>query len=183
MEGGEVANALCLFSGGRNSTVALAWAVANYPRVATVSLNYPSRPALERVAAREIAARYLVRHIEIDASFLAIAKEVDESPHAGGSRSQIRVLVFHAIALSIAEQIEADVVVAGNAQSDGSTFRNAEGNYITQIYDMANRMVEVSGRHSAVNAVLQLPLINKPDWEITELGQSLSAPLEFSSPA
>ena len=148
--------ALCLFSGGTKSTVALAWAVSVYPRVATLAFNYPSRPALERPAAREIAARYYVKHIEVDVSFMEIFSEVDNPREERGSSSAIRRLVFDAVALSIAKQIGAIARVAGYAEPDGS-------------------------RLSIAGIELQLPLLGKSGSEILRMGQSLLAPLEFSA--
>jgi len=49
--------ALVLFSGGQDSTVCLAWALARYPRVETVGFDYGQRHAVELEARQDVRAR------------------------------------------------------------------------------------------------------------------------------
>ena len=53
--------ALVLFSGGQDSTVCLAWALARYPRVETVGFDYGQRHAVELTARAEVRARIAER--------------------------------------------------------------------------------------------------------------------------
>ena len=48
--------ALVLFSGGQDSTVCLAWALARYPRVETVGFDYGQRHAVEMQARQAVCA-------------------------------------------------------------------------------------------------------------------------------
>jgi 7-cyano-7-deazaguanine synthase len=57
------AGALVLFSGGQDSTVCLAWALARYPRVETVGFAYGQRHAVE-LQQRPIIRAELARHFE-----------------------------------------------------------------------------------------------------------------------
>lgn len=49
--------ALVLFSGGQDSTVCLAWALARYPRVETVGFDYGQRHVVEMEARQTVRAR------------------------------------------------------------------------------------------------------------------------------
>jgi 7-cyano-7-deazaguanine synthase len=49
--------ALVLFSGGQDSTVCLAWALARYPRVETVGFDYGQRHAVELTARADVRER------------------------------------------------------------------------------------------------------------------------------
>jgi 7-cyano-7-deazaguanine synthase len=176
--------AICLFSGGKDSTVALAWSVENYAEVMTLSFNYRKRPTCERVAAREISARLFVKHIEIDLPFITTVGEVEKDlngpPVTEAPYLPMRDLVFHSIALSIAESAHADAIVAGHIKSDGNLYRATTHDYLTRIYSVANSGTYAYGGSPAVHIELQLPLIEKTGTEVIQLGQALMAPLELS---
>ena len=53
--------ALVLFSGGQDSTVCLAWALARYPRVETVGFDYGQRHAVEMQARQAVRAGLAAR--------------------------------------------------------------------------------------------------------------------------
>ena len=53
----EQAGALLLFSGGQDSTVCLAWALARYGRVETVGFDYGQRHAVEMQARQTVRSR------------------------------------------------------------------------------------------------------------------------------
>jgi len=54
---GASEGALVLFSGGQDSTVCLAWALARYGRVETVGFDYGQRHSVELAARQEVRAR------------------------------------------------------------------------------------------------------------------------------
>ena len=57
-------SALVLFSGGQDSTVCLAWALANYDRVETIGFSYGQRHAVE-LAQRGIIRDKLAKHATV----------------------------------------------------------------------------------------------------------------------
>jgi 7-cyano-7-deazaguanine synthase len=57
----ETSGALVLFSGGQDSTVCLAWALARYGRVETVGFDYGQRHAVELEARAEVRANIASR--------------------------------------------------------------------------------------------------------------------------
>jgi 7-cyano-7-deazaguanine synthase len=176
--------AICLFSGGKDSTVALVWAIGRYSEVIALSFDYPTRPTLERAASRDIANRLGVKHVEIDLPFLAVASEIARlgagPPQTEAAYSPMRNLIFHSIALAVAEQHRAGAVVAGHIHSDGTAYRDATSEYLERIYSIANSGTYPFGGQPAAHIYLSLPVIDEADAQIIALGRELGAPLELS---
>src|SRR5688572_14961982 len=60
----ETSGALVLFSGGQDSTVCLAWALARYGRVETVGFDYGQRHSVELAARAQVRAGIVARFPE-----------------------------------------------------------------------------------------------------------------------
>ncbi len=107
--------ALVLVSGGIDSAAALWWARARY-RVTAVSFDGAARPRGEVRACAAVVRRAGVPHLRLPAPWLR--------PRAGGF-VPARNLVYHAIAISVAEDGGARAVVAGHNRSDAAHFEDA----------------------------------------------------------
>ncbi|MFN3486581.1 MAG: 7-cyano-7-deazaguanine synthase [Planctomycetota bacterium] len=150
--------ALVLVSGGIDSAVALWWARERY-RVTALSFEGPSRPRGERRACARIVRRAGVPHLTVPAPYLR--------PHPSGY-VPARNLVFHGIALSIAEDRGMEAVVAGHNRSDARIFRDARPEFFRRLERLAGRVR------------IELPLASFTDAQVVALGLRWGVPLELT---
>jgi 7-cyano-7-deazaguanine synthase len=153
-----VRKAVVLVSGGIDSAVALAWAKERY-RVTALSFEVAGRPRREAAACAAIAKRAGAVLLRVKLPFLR--------PRSSGY-APARNLVFHAIALSIAEDRGAEAVVAGHNLSDASWFEDARPAYF--------RRVESLGR----GVRIVLPFARYTDADVITLGVRLGVPLHVT---
>ncbi len=182
-------SALVLFSGGKDSTVALAWSVAQRWDVVALAFEVPYRPQREAEAAESIAEFFGVRLETVQLPFLADVATVAD---AAGPRQTtaayvpVRNLIFHAVACHLAQRSSINTVVAGHIRSDSSAYTDASSLYLTEIYALAARGSDSSyldnalGRTTQAPVGLSLPLIDLADTEVMDLGRRLGAPINLS---
>lgn len=150
--------AVVLVSGGIDSAVALDWARERY-RVVAVSYRVAGRPRGETRACAAIVRRAGVDHVAVDVPFLR--------PRASGY-APARNLVFHSIALAIAEDRGAAAVVAGHNASDAAWFADARPEYF--------RKVERLGKGIRI----LLPFARMTDAQVIARGVRRGVPLELT---
>jgi 7-cyano-7-deazaguanine synthase len=150
--------AVVLVSGGIDSAVALAWAKERFD-VTALSYEVAGRPRPEARACALLAKRAKTRLLRVPTPFLR--------PRPSGY-VPARNLVFHAIALSIAEDLGAEAVIAGHNLSDAAAFDDARPSYL--------RRVESLGRGIRI----LLPFARYTDAEVIALGRRLGVPLELT---
>ena len=137
----DAKGALVLFSGGQDSTVCLAWALARYGRVESVGFDYGQRHAVEMQARLEVRASVLEAfpqwadrlgpdHVIDLASFGAVAESALTADRAiemtaRGLPSTFvpgRNLVFLLYAAALADRRGLDVLVGGMCETDYSGY-------------------------------------------------------------
>lgn len=150
--------ALVLISGGIDSAVALWWARERYA-VTALSFNGAERPRGEVRACAALVRRARVPHLNVPLPFL--------KPRASGYVPG-RNLVFHATALSIAEQRGAHAVVAGHNMSDAESFDDARDDFFRRLRTMAD------------GVRIELPFASLTDGEVARLGRRLGVPLDLT---
>lgn len=148
--------AVVLVSGGIDSAVALDWARERF-RPLALSFEISGRPRGEVRACKRIVRRARCEHLTVKVPFLR--------PRASGYLPA-RNLVFHAIALAIAEERNAHAVVAGHNASDAKVFPDARPDYF--------RRVERLGKGIRI----LLPLAKLTDAQVIARGLRRGIPLE-----
>jgi 7-cyano-7-deazaguanine synthase len=151
-----VKTAVVLVSGGIDSAAALDWAKERFRPIA-VSYQVAGRPRGEVRACAAIVKRARVEHVRIPIPFL--------HPRASGY-APARNLVFHAIALAIAEERGSEAVVAGHNASDAAAFDDARPAYF--------RRVESLGKGIRI----LLPFARLTDAQVIRMAKQRGVPLE-----
>jgi len=150
--------AVVLVSGGIDSAVALEWARERYRPIA-LSFRVSGRPRGEAKACAAIVRQARVEHLEVPVPFLR--------PRASGY-APARNLVFHAIALAVAEDRGAAAVVAGHNKSDAAWFKDARPEYFRKVERLGNGIKIV------------LPFAGLSDAEVIARGRAMGVPLELT---
>jgi 7-cyano-7-deazaguanine synthase len=148
--------AVVLVSGGLDSAVALDWARERF-RPLALSFGVAGRPRGEVRACEAIAAWARVEHVRVPVPFLR--------PRPSGY-APARNLVFHSIALAIAEDKGAAAVVAGHNASDAAAFDDARPAYF--------RRLERLGKGIRI----LLPFARLTDAQVIRQGLRRGVPLE-----
>lgn len=163
-----MSRALVLFSGGADSTLALAWALNRGYVVSTLEFDYPGRPKAEvRAAAR------ITRHMGVrDRVRIRLPLRLARARSTNDGYFPNRNLVFHSIAQAVAESRRADVVVAGHLNSDALRFPDAHPRFLRRIVALAR-----SGRPNRRLIRALLPLARMDSQEKLRLGKRIDAPL------
>jgi 7-cyano-7-deazaguanine synthase in queuosine biosynthesis len=138
--------------------VALWWARERY-LVTALTFDVARRPRGEARAFASVVGRARVPEVRVAVPFLR--------PRSSGW-VPARNLVFHGIALSIAEDRGAGAVVAGHNRSDAAIFGDARPEFF-------RRLERLNGGVRIV-----LPFRGRTDAEVVALGLRLGAPLELT---
>jgi 7-cyano-7-deazaguanine synthase len=161
--------AVCLLSGGLDSSTAAAIAVARGYEVHALTINYGQRHEREIQAAKAIARHLgVAEHVIIDLDLRqwggsALTADIDV-PKEGGegiptTYVPARNTVFLSIALSFAEAIGAEHLFIGVSQVDYSGYPDCREEFVRAFEDLANIGTR-AGLEGAAHFKIDAPLIN-----------------------
>ena len=185
-------SAVCLLSGGLDSSTCLAWARRQGYTCYALSFDYGQRHKIELEAAARVAAamgveRHLVAKIGLDVfggSALTAAIEVPKSRSAAEMGNGIpityvpaRNTIFLSFALAWAEVLESSDIVIGVNALDYSGYPDCRPEYIEAYERMAN-LATKSGVEGHTKIKIHTPLLRLTKAEIVKLGCELG--VDFS---
>lgn len=184
--------AIVLFSGGLDSTVMLAKAIAEGRSCHALSFDYGQRHRRELEAAKAITAHYQIPHhiIRIDPTTFALSslvsdlevpkgrtpKEIDA---AGTPNTYVpaRNTLFLAYALGQAEILGAQEIYIGVNSLDGN-YPDCRPDFINAFQGLFHVATKQGLQGNSPSLVA--PLIGSTKTEIIRLGRALKAPLDLS---
>jgi 7-cyano-7-deazaguanine synthase len=184
--------AVVLLSGGLDSTVILAHAIANQRECLAISFNYGQRHQIEIEYAKRISAHYKVEHkvIVIDASIFSSSSLVSNgevpknrnlsdigSGRVPSTYVPARNTLFLAYAMGQAEVFQADEIYAGPNKMDVG-YPDCRPPFIAAMQGVMNVATKQAVEGQAPKLVT--PLINMNKTEIIQLGMRLNVPFEMT---
>ena len=185
-----MSKAVCLLSGGLDSTVAAAWAKQRYD-ISVLHIGYGQRAQLRERAAAEAVAGALGadEFVATDFAFLktlggsaltdpAIAiPEGMLSPPGEIPITQVpfRNGIFLSYAVAFAEARKAEAVVIGAVEEDSSGYPDCRESFL-QAFERAVR----EGTRPEVRIAIHSPLVHMRKSEIIKMGVQLGAPLHLN---
>lgn len=169
-------HALVIFSGGQDSTTCLGWAKARYSKVTAVSFVYGQKHDCEIQQAKIIAEQMGVEHKVIEADFFgslvnsALTHDGDvnaaheDNDTLPASFVPNRNGFFITLAHSLAQKINAGILVTGTCEEDFSGYPDCRRVFIDAICMALNL-----GSDTDVEIMTPLMKINKCEtWKLAE---------------
>lgn len=161
--------AVCLLSGGLDSSTAAAIAVARGYEVHALTINYGQRHSREIEAAKAVAEHLgVAEHVIIELNLRqwggsALTADIDV-PKEGGegipsTYVPARNTIFLSIALSFAEAIGAEHIFIGVSQVDYSGYPDCREEFIRAFENLANIGTK-AGVEAGTRFKIEAPLIN-----------------------
>ena len=182
--------AVCLLSGGLDSTVAAAWARERY-ELSVLHVGYGQRAALrEREAAEAIAHALGAREFVAtslpflttlggsaltDASIAIPQGSLSEPGHIPITQVPFRNGILLALATALAEARRAQAVVIGAVEEDSSGYPDCREAFLAAFERAAQE-----GTRPEVQLALCAPLVHMRKSAIIRLGVDLGAPLHLN---
>jgi len=183
--------AICLLSGGLDSTVTLAYALHQGYEVTALTINYGQRHKRELDAARAVAAHYKVPHIVMEFPLTGFRSALtdesipipDRKPEDIGydipeTYVPARNIVFLSLAAGLAESIDASAVFIGANAIDYSGYPDCR----PEFFQAFENMLEVGTKRGVLGhpVGIEHPILKNTKAEIVKMGMKLEAPLHLT---
>lgn len=183
--------AICLLSGGLDSTVTLAYAIHQGYEVTALTINYGQRHKRELDAARAVAAHYKVPHIVMEFPLTGFRSALtDVNIPVPDRRSEeigydipdtyvpARNIVFLSLAAGMAESVDASAVFIGANAIDYSGYPDCR----PEFFQAFENMLEVGTKRGVLGHPVSIehPILKKTKAEIVKMGMKLEAPLHLT---
>ena len=180
--------AVCILSGGMDSSVAAYMAKKEGYKIIALHFNYAQRTeAKELEAFRAIAKSLEAKTYEIDLPFfkqIGASALVDESiavptegikPGIPVTYVPFRNGIFLSIAAAIAEKEGAEAIYIGVVEEDSSGYPDCREEFIQKMQEAIN-----AGTKPETNIEIKTPLIHLKKEDIVTVGAKLGVPLELT---
>lgn len=171
-----------LLSGGVDSTVSLAWALANQHSPVALSVDYGQRHRRELDSAAKVAQHYGVQHtiVKLDPVLFGGSALTGSVPVPDGAATEpdetyvpARNTVLLALAAAHAESLRARAIVIGSNKDDSTAYPDCRPSYLHAFRNVLN---EGTVGHVWVMA----PFINLKKADVITWGQRWNAPLDLT---
>jgi 7-cyano-7-deazaguanine synthase len=189
-----LSKAVVLLSGGLDSTVTLAYALALGEEVVPISFRYGQRHLRELEAAKLVVSHYrLKQHVVVDMDLSAYRTNALTSPEVevplGRDIHDIgedipptyvpaRNIIFLSVAAGLCESVEADRIYIGANAVDYSGYPDCR----PEFFQAFERVLEVGTRRGVEGRPMRViaPLLRKSKADVVRLGKELEAPLDLT---
>ena len=189
-----MSKAVVLLSGGLDSTVTLAYALALGEEVVPVSFRYGQRHFRELEAAKQVVSHYhLKQHVVVDMDLSAyrtnaLTSTEVEVPQGRDVRDiggdipptyvPARNIIFLSVAAGLCESVEADRIYIGANALDYSGYPDCR----SEFFQAFEKVLEVGTRRGVEGNPVRViaPLLRKSKADIVRLGKELEAPLDLT---
>jgi len=187
---GKNKKAVVLFSGGLDSTTALCWAVSKKYKCIALCIAYGQRHAKETLCAEKIAGLLGIPfyRIRLDLPWLKVSSLVDNSkqlpeiiPESIGA-GEIpttyvpgRNLIFVSLGVSLADAVEAGVVISGANALDFSGYPDCRPEFYRRLEKAVNTGTKAGAEGKGIKLIS--PLIGMNKAAIVRLAMKLKAPV------
>ena len=182
--------AVVLLSGGLDSTVTLAKALADGHDVTALSFRYGQKHTRELTSAGNVCNYYGVRHVIIDmdltsfrSSLIADDMEIPKGRgHIGDDIPSTYVPARNVIMLSAAaglcESVDADTIYIGANAVDYSGYPDCR----PEFFEAFEKMINIGTKAGVEGRILKIatPILRMSKADIVRLGIELGAPLEMT---
>lgn len=184
--------AVCLFSGGLDSTTLLLYAKQQGFQPYALTIDYGQIHLRELESARQIAQRLMIPHQLSQftlpwkgSSLLDSSMSIPVDRETGGHEEEIpstyvpsRNIIFLSLAASYAEVIKAKVVFYGANSIDYSGYPDCRPDFVESF----NRTLKVGTKAGCEGSpiVVQAPFVTKTKKQIIQRGMELGVPFEMT---
>jgi 7-cyano-7-deazaguanine synthase len=177
-------DAICLLSGGLDSTVSLYWALDQGYDVIILSINYGYRPKKEIEFVKKISKTLNQKLIEIQLDSIKEAVDlrfegypIPSAVNAPQGYIPHKNLIFYSLASFFADEYGCRKIVGGQILEDNSSFPDANEKFFNFLEDLLNASRHKNDTH---NVKFLFPLFEKTKTEVIKLGKKLNVPFEFT---
>lgn len=184
--------AVILLSGGIDSTVVLAWALAQKRHCYALSFDYGQRHRVELKSAQAVATYYGVHHKEIrlpswgsdtspllsETAILPLDRDPSTIKEIAPTYVPARNTLFLAYALGYAEIVDAAEIYIGANADDRMGYPDCRPSFFEAFQQLA--LLATKQGVTVGEPRLCTPLLHKNKREIVALGNELAAPLAMT---
>lgn len=180
--------ALCLFSGGIDSTTALFWARKKYKKVIAISFDYSQKHSIELECAKKITKLLSIEHKIIKLDFSEIKSALTDKKIAVPGRHTAgipvtwvpqRNTIFLAYGFAIAEQEGCSGVVTGMNVIDYSGYPDCRPEFLIA-FEKAGNLASKQFVEKRKRIKIVTPFLMMKKSQIIKTGIKLGVPYELT---